>query len=193
MTKRTLPLIQCVCFQQEKLDRGWTKMPWGRHPGSWWKCKRWWYRNRVSSSSETCKAQRKGISGLAKKGFQKWRGRQKNTELLKEKHKENMTGSRSKDAQVRLESQSWMAPARCWKDRLPFLPWSTWGTEKKNCTTAAWAKSPRLWSACSRCTSLGTPSPGSTHTGQTNFYFPAHGVRNLTIRPFSPCFSRLLF
>lgn len=122
MTKITLPLIQCVRFQQEKMDRGWTKMPWGKHPGSWWKCERWWYRNRVSSSSETCKAQRKGIFGLAKKGFQQWRGRQKNTELLKEKHKENMTGSRSKDAWVRLESQSWMAALRCGKDRLPFLP-----------------------------------------------------------------------
>lgn len=28
------------------------------------------------------------------------------TELLKEKHKENMTGSRSKDAWIRLEGQS---------------------------------------------------------------------------------------
>lgn len=47
-------------------------MSWWKHPGSWRKCKRWWYRIRVSLSSETCKAQRKGTSGLAKKGFQQW-------------------------------------------------------------------------------------------------------------------------
>lgn len=38
MKKRTFPLTQCGRFQQAKLDKGWTKMPWGNHLGNM----RWW-------------------------------------------------------------------------------------------------------------------------------------------------------
>lgn len=136
--KKDSPIIQCIHFQEEKPDRGWTKMPWGKHPGSWRKCKRWWYRNRVSLSSETCKAQRKAISGLAKKGFQQRRGRQ-NTKLLRECIRKTWlaAGQRMLGSDWR-GSPEWLHPRVGSTD---FLSWSTQGTENRNCTATAWANS----------------------------------------------------
>lgn len=86
-------------------------MPWGKHPGCLRTCKGWWWGNRVSWSSETCTAQGRGVSGLAKKGLitavrKRWTGRQKNPKLLKEKCAEKASGSRSKAAWTRWQKQT---------------------------------------------------------------------------------------
>lgn len=74
----------------------------------------------------------------------RWRRRQKNAELLKERRKENTSDSRSKAAWVRRQKQSGMVGARYGKHRLPFISYIK-GWKQKVHSHCLGKKPPDVW------------------------------------------------